>query len=267
MRRQGRLPVTGADLFYDVQGNGPAIVLVHGFTLDGRMWDEQVAALQNIATVVRLDLRGHGRSSDPAPGVAYAHSADLLALLDHLHITSAVFVGLSMGGLVVLHTALVAPQRVQRLVLLDSVLDNFAWDDASRLAMLAAEHAAGTDGVRAAKDVWLEHPLFAPARRHPALATRLAKLVEPYSGFHWTHADPAERWLPSPNAALEHIQMPTIVAVGELDVPCFRAMAAEISRRVPGARSTTIADAGHMVNLEAPAEVNALLRNAVSAAS
>jgi 3-oxoadipate enol-lactonase len=267
VRRLGRPRFTGADLYYEVHGDGPAIVLVHGFSLDGRMWDEQVAALRDIATVVRLDLRGYGRSSDPAPGVAYAHSADLLALLDHLNITSAVFVGLSMGGLVALHTALVAPQRVQRLILLDSVLDNFAWDDASRLAMLAAERAASTNGVRAAKDVWLEHPLFAPARRDPALATRLARLVDPYSGFHWTHADPAERWLPSPNAALEHIQMPTIVAVGELDVPSFRAMAAEISRRVPGARSTTIADAGHMVNLEAPEEVNALLRNAVSAAS
>ena len=89
------------------------MVLVHGFTLDGRMWDEQVAALRDIATVVRLDLRGFGRSSDPAPGVAYTHSADLLALLDHLNIRSAVLVGLSMGGLVVLHSALVAPQRVK----------------------------------------------------------------------------------------------------------------------------------------------------------
>lgn len=267
MRRQGRLPVAGADLYYDVEGIGPAIVLVHGFTLDARMWDEQVAALRDIATVVRVDLRGYGRSSDPAAGVAYAHSADLVALLEHLNITGAVFVGLSMGGLVVLHTALVAPQLVQGLVVLDSVLDDFAWDDASRLAMLAAEHAASTDGVRAAKDVWLEHPLFAPARRDPALAVRLAKLVEMYSGFHWTHADPAEPWLPSPNAALEQIEMPTTVAVGELDVPCFRAMAAEISRRVPGARSITIAGAGHMVNLEAAAAVNAILRNAVSARS
>ena len=171
MSRRGRLPVKGADLYYDVEGVGPAMVLVHGFTLDGRMWDEQVAALRDIATVVRLDLRGFGRSSDPAPGVAYAHSADLLALLDHLNIRSAVLVGLSMGGLVVLHSALVAPQRVRGLVLLNSVLDDFAWDDASRLATRAAEHAVSTHGVPAAKDVWLEHPLFAPARRDAALAT------------------------------------------------------------------------------------------------
>ena len=149
--------------------------------------------------------------------------------------------------------------------MLNSVLDDFAWDDASRLATRAAEHAVSTRGVPAAKDVWLEHPLFAPARRDAALATRLAELVELYSGFHWTHADPAEPWRPSPHAALEQIQMPTTVVVGELDVTCFRAMAAEISRQVPGARSITIADAGHMVNLEAAAAVNAILRDAATA--
>jgi 3-oxoadipate enol-lactonase len=265
--QQGRLPVTGADLYFDVQGAGPAIVLVHGFTLDGRMWDEQAVALRDIATVVRVDLRGFGRSSKPAPGVAYTHSADLLALLDHLDITSTVLVGLSMGGLVVLHTALLDPQRIRGLVLLDSVLDHFAWDDESRLAMLAAERAATAEGVEAAKAVWLAHPLFGPAGRDPALAARLAQLVEPYSGYHWTHADPSEPMRPSPRAALEQVEMPTAVVVGELDVPCFRAMASEIARRVPGARSITIANAGHMVNLEAPDQVNAVLVEAVRAAS
>jgi 3-oxoadipate enol-lactonase len=265
MTRQGRLPVAGADLYYDVEGQGPAVVLVHGFTLDARMWDEQVPALRDIATVVRLDLRGFGRSSEPAPGVAYSHSADVLALLDHLNVEKAVLVGLSMGGLVVLHTALVAPQRVRGLVLLDTVLDRVAWDDGSRLAMVATELAATTDGVGAAKDLWLAHPLFAPARRDRALAARLAMLVETYSGFHWTHADPCEPLYPSPHAELEQVATPTTVVVGELDVPCFRAMAGEISRRVPRARSITIANAGHMVNLEAVAEVNALLRTAVLA--
>jgi 3-oxoadipate enol-lactonase len=265
--QEGRLPVPGADLYYNLEGEGPAVVLVHGFTLDGRMWDDQLPALRDIAMVVRLDLRGFGRSSDPAPEVAYSHTADILALLDHLDITSAVLVGLSMGGLIVLHTALVAPERVRGLVLLDSVLDHFEWDDASRVAMLAAEAAAISDSVAAAKELWLAHPLFAAARRDPALAARLAMLVEPYSGFHWTQADPVEPLLPSPNMALEHVTTATTVVVGDLDVPCFRTMAEVISRRVPGARAITVTDAGHMVNLEAVASVNAILREAVLATS
>jgi pimeloyl-ACP methyl ester carboxylesterase len=68
------------------------------------MWDEQVVALRDVATVVRCDLRGFGRSSEPSAGIPYTHSADLLALLDRLGIDSAVLVGLSMGGRVVLES-------------------------------------------------------------------------------------------------------------------------------------------------------------------
>jgi 3-oxoadipate enol-lactonase len=257
--------VVGADLYYEIDGSGPAVVLIHGFALDARMWDEQVAALRDRATVVRFDLRGFGRSSLPAPGVAYSHSADLLALLDHLGLNSAVLVGLSMGGLVAMHTTLVAPQRVSGLVLLDSVLDGVVWDPSSAQAMTAAGDAAATHGAQAATAVWLQHPFFTPARRDRRLAAHLAALVEPYSWFHYTHQDQAESLRPSPNQELEHIAAPTTVVVGELDVPCFRIMAGVLSQRIPGARRVDVANAGHMVNLEAVDAVNAVLRGAVAA--
>jgi 3-oxoadipate enol-lactonase len=61
VNHQGRLPVAGADLFYEAEGAGTPVVLLHGFSLDGRMWDAQMPALRDIATVVRVDLRGFGR--------------------------------------------------------------------------------------------------------------------------------------------------------------------------------------------------------------
>ncbi len=266
MARQGRLPVAGADLSYEIEGVGSAVLLIHGFSLDGRMWDDQMPALRDIATVVRIDLRGFGRSSMPAPGVEYSHSGDVLALLDHLGIGSAVIVGLSLGGLVALHVALVAPERVRALVLLDPLLDGVPWDPDADRAMAAAEHAATTDGVAPAKDLWLAHPFFAAARRDPRLAAHLAALVDPYTCFHWTHDDPCEPLRPSPNAQLEQIAAPTTVVVGELDVPCFRTMADVVSARVPVSRTIIVPDAGHMVNLEAVDRLNAVLRESVIAA-
>ena len=263
MNTEGRLPVAGADLYYDVEGRGPAVVLVHGFSLDGRMWDEQVVALRDVATVVRCDLRGFGRSSEPSAGIPYTHSADLLALLDRLAIDSAVFVGLSMGGRVVLETALVAPERVRGLVLLDSVLNGVEWDAASEQGMEDAKRAATSEGMSAARAVWLRHPLFAPACRDAHMARRLAALIEPYSGFHWTHEDPQARTDPDPIAMLEQIGAPTTVVVGELDVPCFLTMADLLARRIPGAQRIDVPDSGHMVNLEAPDTVNTLLRKAI----
>jgi 3-oxoadipate enol-lactonase len=266
MTRTGRFPVSGADLYYEVDGRGPAVVLVHGFSLDARMWDDQVPALRDIATVIRYDVRGFGRSSMPEPDVLYAQSTDLVALLDHLRVADAVLVGLSMGGLIVLHTAVVAPSRVRGLVLLDALLDEVEWDTESDIAMANAEAAAVNHGVAAAKALWLQHPLFAPARRNPDLAVRLAREVEPYTCFHWTCTDPRAPLQPSPFARLEQITVPTTVVIGELDVPCFHEMAAVLAHRIPDARLITIPDAGHMVNLEAPDLVNALLRDAISAA-
>src|SRR5580704_5535567 len=82
MTRTGRLPVSGADLYFEIEGSGPPVVLVHGFSLDARMWDDQVPALRDIATVIRYDVRGFGRSSMPDADVLYAQSTDLVALLD-----------------------------------------------------------------------------------------------------------------------------------------------------------------------------------------
>jgi pimeloyl-ACP methyl ester carboxylesterase len=162
VKRVGRLPVAGADLFYETEGSGIPAVLLHGFSLDTQMWDPQLPALRDVATVIRVDLPGFGRSTMPAPGIAYSHVGDMLRLLDHLGIANAVVAGHSMGGLVPLHLALIAPERVRALVLLDSVLDAVPWDPVSERAMMAPERTAATEGIGAAKRLWLEH-LAAPA--------------------------------------------------------------------------------------------------------
>ena len=117
----------GARLAYEVTGDGPAVVLVHGFGLDRRMWDPQAEHLAARFRVVRYDCRGFGASGPFDPAVPYTHAGDLVALLDHLAIGDAALVGLSFGGRVVLQAALAAPARVRGLVLLDAVLDGVPW--------------------------------------------------------------------------------------------------------------------------------------------
>lgn len=84
-------------LFCEVAGMGQAVVLLHGFTLDLRMWDDQFLPLAQQFRVVRYDLRGFGRSALPT-NAPYSHFEDLKALLDHLGIIQAHLVGLSKGG-------------------------------------------------------------------------------------------------------------------------------------------------------------------------
>ena len=78
--------VPGAELYYEAAGEGVPVVFVHGLALDARMWDEQVVALTDIATVIRYDARGFGQSTRDDQGVVYTYAGDLWRLLDHLAI-------------------------------------------------------------------------------------------------------------------------------------------------------------------------------------
>jgi 3-oxoadipate enol-lactonase len=249
----------GARLAYEVTGDGPAVVLVHGFGLDQRMWDPQAEHLAARFRVVRYDCRGFGASGPFDPAVPYTHAGDLVALLDHLAIGDAALAGLSFGGRVVLQATLAAPARVRGLVLLDAVLDGVPWDPESAAGLDEVARQVRAGGVPAGQQAWLAHPLFAAARQRPDLAARLAAMVAEYPGQHWLGQDPYRPARPEPVSVLERVTAPTLVAVGDRDVPCFREMSAVLARRIPGAQYRVIAGAGHMVNLEQPAAVNDLL--------
>jgi 3-oxoadipate enol-lactonase len=255
----GVLPLPGARLAYEVTGDGPAVVLVHGFGLDMRMWDPQVAHLADRCLVVRYDCRGFGASGPYDPAVGYTHAADLIALLDHLDLGVAVLAGMSFGGRVVLQAALAAPARVAGLVLLDAVVDGVPWDPESAEALETTSRQAHDHGLLAGRAAWLSHPLFSPASKQPALADRLAGMVAAYPGQHWIGRDPHHPDVTRPIDELEQLAMPALVIVGEHDVPCFREMSAVLGRRIPSASYQVVLGAGHVAGLEQPRAVNDLL--------
>lgn len=255
----GTLSREGATLAYEVTGSGPPVVLVHGFGLDMRMWQPQVPDLARRYQVIRYDCRGFGRSGELDPAVPYAHHEDLVAVLDHLGVETAAVVGLSFGGQVALHTALAAPSRVRALALLDPLLDGVAWDPESLAGLDDLNAAVAEGGVPAGRAAWMAHPLFAAARRHSQIAAELRAMVEDYPGQHWLGRDPHRRVESPPLERLHTIDVPTLVIVGALDVPCFREMSGILAERIPHAEHHTIDGAGHMVNLEAPNAVNDLL--------
>ena len=114
--------VNGQRIFYtDSGGDGPAVVLSHGFLMDHAMFDPQVAALAPEFRVIAWDERGFGATEfDEKPFTYWDSAADALALCDHLGIERAVFGGMSQGGFLSLRAALTAPERVRALVLIDT---------------------------------------------------------------------------------------------------------------------------------------------------
>ena len=249
----GKCDVDGGSLAWQVVGDGPPVVLVHGFGLDRRMWDDITPGLARDHTVVSYDCRGFGASAQFDQTTGYTHTDDLLTLLAHLGMKRAALVGLSFGGGVVLKTTLRAPESVTHLVLVDAVLGGVPWDEESSRASDAADLAVRDGGVTAGRRAWCAHPLFTPANERPDLAARLVEMVEGYPGHHWLGADPhrSERG-DRPIDMLHTITAPTTVIVGDRDVPCFVEMAAVLARGIPGARLVTIPGAGHMTPMEAP---------------
>jgi 3-oxoadipate enol-lactonase len=252
---RGLADVNGTKLYYEAAGAGPALLLLHGFSLDMRMWDDQVAALAPRRRVIRYDMRGFGRSAAPS-AEPFSHAADLRALLDFLGVEAAAVAGLSMGGAVALDFALSSPRRASALILIGGQLEGVPWSPELLAPMKAARQAARAGDMDGARALWLAHPFFAPALGLPAAAPRLRQMVAGYSGWHFATRSPEQSSAPPAAERLEQVAAPTLVIAGEADVPEFRAMAEQLARRIPHARLATIAGAGHLAPMEAPGPVN-----------
>ncbi|MET9908386.1 alpha/beta fold hydrolase [Streptomyces sp. NPDC006476] len=120
-----QLDVDGATLTYDDEGprdgEPTPLVFVHGWTANRHRWDHQMTHFADARRVIRLDLRGHGDSTGGGVRTIAELARDVLALLDHLKVERAVLVGHSMGGMIAQTIALDHPERVERLVLVNSI--------------------------------------------------------------------------------------------------------------------------------------------------
>jgi 3-oxoadipate enol-lactonase len=259
--REGLVDIDHGCLRYQISGEGEAIVFLHGMGLDARMWDAEAIRFSRDHTVVRYDLRGFGKST--MPHAPFAHHADLRALLAHLSIDRAHVVGLSMGGGVAIDFALVCPEIVRSLVLVDTIVGGFKFQE-NAAQMSAASAAAKTGGAAAGRAAWLANPLFAPARRSPEVDRRLRTMVQDYSGWHWLNESPQMPLNPPAWERLTEIASRTLVVVGELDFVEFRAIADRLASDLPTATRKVIAGAGHMANMEAPEQFDDILATFLS---
>ena len=252
----GVADINGANIYYEVAGDGPPLVFLHCFTADRRMWDDQFEHFAARHRVVRYDLRGFGRSDVPT-AAPFSNHDDLRRLLDLLGIERAHVCGLSSGGGVAIDFALEYPERVHSVIGISSAVGGSTRGIGSMAAAVTAMYsAAGRGDLTEAKRIWMESSLFAPANRNPAVAKRLAEMVGDWSGWQMTHE--ANHVDPDPPAAqrLNQLSVPALVLIGELDNEAVQAVAVDIELGAPNAHRVVVPNAGHMANMEAPDVVN-----------
>ena len=139
------------ELYYEVQGTGKPVVLIHGWPLSGRAWEAQLPALVEAGyQVITYDRRGFGQSSKPWNGYDYDTLAqDLKALMDELDLTDATIVGFSMGGgEVARYLGTFGSERISKAVLASAVPPYlFKADDNPDGALAEADIQEFLDGV------------------------------------------------------------------------------------------------------------------------
>jgi 3-oxoadipate enol-lactonase len=255
--QQGYAPAAGTALYYEVSGAGPPVVLVHGFSLDHRMWDPQVGALSRRHTVVRYDLRGFGKSA--AGTVSYTHADDLDALFAHLKLERAALVGLSLGGGATINFAITRAEKVSALIVVDPSLGGFKWSPEFTASQASIRATAKQKGMDAARAEWLGDPIFQPAFANAVTGAQLRSIVRDYSGSHWTTPDRGRPFSPPAIERLKEVRAPTLIIVGELDNADFQRIASTLAQGIPGAQKVVLSGVGHMANLEDPARFNGVV--------
>ncbi len=249
-------PVSDGKLFFLKAGTGPPLVFIHGFGLDHRMWESQINYFSGSYTCISIDLRGFGKSSLPTEK-SYSHHEDLNTLLAFLRINQKVIlVGLSMGARVVANFALTYPEKTRAIIFADGVVDGFTFKDFD----LANIYEAAKDlGVPVANRMWLDHPIFEPTRNNAVVVQKLTEMLMSYSGWHWTNKNPVRTLTPAAIEQLEKLTMPTLILIGQLDIPDFQELAHLLNTRIKHSSKIEIPGAGHMCNMEMPEKFNDLV--------
>lgn len=258
----GYAPVKGAQLYYEVAGEGHPVIFLHAGVADHRAWDGQVAEFAHKYRVVRYDLRGFGKS-EPVEG-EYAHHDDLLALMDYLDITSAVLIGNSMGGGAALNVALLHPEKVSALVLVGSAPDDLELDVSDPPLFRDAEAAwkAGDYDLMAEIEarIWFDGEGRTPDQVDPA---RRAHMLD-MNRLALAHAvkrigkvrPPLE---PGSASRLHELSMPVLVLVGALDIAYMLAAADVMVEKIRNARKVVMQNTAHLPGLEYPEAFNQIV--------
>jgi pimeloyl-ACP methyl ester carboxylesterase len=251
----GMLEAQGGPLYYEVEGEGHPLVLIHAGVADNTMWDEQLDTFARHYRVIRYDTRGFGKT--PNTEKDFSNRQDLYDLLEHLSVERAYVMGVSRGGQIAIDFTLEHPEKVAALIPVASGMSGFdgqptyaemaiftqmeeAWEkkEFDRLADLEVAFWADGPGQlegRAAQDV-----------RERVRAMCLSNYAVPESTGKPIVLDPPAA------GRLNEIKVPTLVVVGDLDASGVLQVADVLEKEIQGAKKVVIPGTAHMLSMEQP---------------
>ena len=251
------MEINGKQIALEEQGDGDAVVMIHGLGGTSNTWYPQVGPLARFCRVVRLDLEGSGRS--PAAGALSIASFadDVTAMMDALDIPAAHLCGHSMGTIIGQHIAAKQPERVRSLALFGPLAEPPA---PARQAMRERAATARKDGMTPIADALVQAATSAETKAHrPAAAAFVREILmrQDPEGYART----CEALAAAASADLASIRCPTLLVTGDEDGVSPPPAVEALGERIAGSRLIVLGGCGHWTPIEKPSQVSAALLN------
>ncbi len=256
--KSGYVEVDNGRLYYEIAGEGSAIVMIHDGILHRETWDFQWAEFVRDYRLIRYDRRGYGKS-DPFEK-PYSNLEDLRKLFSDLGIEKAVLLGCSAGGGLAIDFALAQPEAVEALVLVGAVVSGFDYSEhtLTRGGKLSKEIWNDPDAFR---NFWYHEDPYSIYEKNTEARKRAAALLD--ANPHNISMDKKNLIMQPEKPALNRlseIAVPTLYIAGEYDIPDVHALSGVVDVGIPNSQRIIINDAGHLVHMEHPDQFNSLVR-------
>jgi pimeloyl-ACP methyl ester carboxylesterase len=261
----GYLEVENGELYYEIAGHGDdTIVFIHDGLVHAEVWKNQYSTFSEEFRVVRYDRRGYGRS--PMPEEPYSNIEDLRQVFEALKIDKAILIGMSAGGGLALDFTISHPDRVSSLIVVGAVVSGFGYSNhfLTRGGRLEAADYADPDKLL---NYFVREDPYEIAPQNTEVREELWALLESYP----QNIDFSKNRMALPPdrqaiGVLNEIRVPTLIVVGESDIPDVFVHAGAIESGIPFAQKVIVRNAGHLVPLEQPEAFNEQVLNFLNGA-
>lgn len=257
-RTSMRVAVDGGDLYVVLCGDGPPLLMIHGWSLDHRSFAPQLDALSASFRVIAFDRRGFGRSS--APPDLHRELDDLDRILDEFGLDSAHLLGVSQGGRIALRYTVTRPARVRSLILQGAMVDGLDVHDsgADRIPLDDYIALAKQGRLGELREQWLAHPMMSLGEGYEEAGKMLADIVGDYEARDLVDFDPASyRFDRAPLEAIAAFEKPVLLVTGAGETAARKEHARLLANAAPDCREIVMVHSGHLANLEQSEAFNA----------